>query len=109
MSAQPLDDGVIDIRHAPGQSRFEVLVDGEVAGFTAYRREGHAFAFTHTEVAEEYEGRGLGSRLVRAALETVAAGDGAVLPYCPFVRSYLQRHRDLAHLVPAERRGEFGL
>ena len=109
MSAQPVDDAVVDIRHLPGTSRFEVVVDGAVAGFAAYRREGDAYAFTHTEVAEEYEGRGLGSRLVRAALQTVAAGEGTVLPYCPFVRSYLQRHRDLAYLVPAERHGEFGL
>lgn len=109
MSAQPVDDAVVDIRHVPGASRFEVVVDGAVAGFAAYRREGDAFAFTHTEVSDEYEGRGLASRLVRAALETVAADDGTVLPYCPFVRSYLQRHRDLAHLVPAARRGEFGL
>ena len=109
MSAQPVDDAVVDIRHLPGTSRFEVVVDGAVAGFAAYRREGDAYAFTHTEVAEEYEGRGLGSRLVRAALQTVAAGEGTVLPYCPFVRSYLQRHRDLAYLVPGARHGEFGL
>ena len=108
MSAQPAEDAV-EVRLAPDRDRFEVVVGGEVAGFAAYRREGEAYAFTHTEIREEFEGQGLGSRLVGAALRELAGTGAVVLPYCPFVRSYLARHRDLAGLVPADRAHEFGL
>jgi predicted GNAT family acetyltransferase len=97
---------VVEVRDLPASHRFEVLVDGAVA---RYRLEGDDVAFLHTEVDGAYEGRGLGSRLVREALRQVADRGAGVLPYCPFVRSYLQEHHDLAALVPAGRRAEFDL
>ena len=97
------------VRHVEDRSRFELVVDDEVAGFAAYRREGDAYAFTHTEVDEAYEGKGLGSQLLSDALRQVEATGSAVLPYCAFVRSYLESHPDLVHLVPAEARSRFGL
>jgi predicted GNAT family acetyltransferase len=100
---------VVEVRDLPASHRFEVLVDGAVAGFARYRLEGDDVAFLHTEVDGAYEGRGLGSRLVREALRQVADRGAGVLPYCPFVRSYLQEHHDLAALVPAGRRAEFDL
>ena len=89
--------------------RFELVVDGALAGFARYRREGDDVAFLHTEVDAAYEGQGLGSRLVAEALQQVADRGVGVLPYCPFVRAYLQQHRDLVRLVPADRRAEFDL
>ncbi|HEX7186758.1 MAG TPA: GNAT family N-acetyltransferase [Actinomycetes bacterium] len=99
----------VEVRDAPARHRFEILVDGQVAGFARYQLEGGSVAFVHTEVDDAYEGKGLGSLLVRAALQQVAERGAAVLPYCPFVRAYLQRHRDLTRLVPADRRSEFAL
>ena len=101
--------GDIEVRDVPAKHRFEVLVDGQVAGFARYQVEGGAVAFMHTEVDDAYEGKGLGSRLVREALQQVADRGATVLPYCPFVRSYLQRHHELVDRVPADRRAEFGL
>ena len=110
-----------EVRDNPAKHRFEVLVDGDVAGFAAYRLENgvdgtdgtdgtdRTVAFLHTVVDDAYEGRGLGSRLVREALRQVADRGAAVLPYCPFVRDYLHRHPELADLVPADRHAEFGL
>ena len=97
------------VRDVPARHRFEVVVGGEVAGFARYRLEGDDIAFLHTEVDEAYEGKGLGSRLVREALQQVAGRGIGVLPHCPFVHAYLQRHRELVRLVPAERRAEFDL
>ena len=102
-------DGRATVRDNPQQHRFEVLVDGEVAGFSAYRREGDAFAFTHTEVDDGHEGEGLGSELVRRALEQVREQGASVLPYCPFVASYLKKHPELQDLVPDPERERFGL
>ena len=99
----------IEVRDNTETQRFEVVVDGSVAGFAAYRVEDGAVAFLHTEVDDAYEGQGLGSRLVREALREVAGRGRAVLPYCPFVRAYLRRHRELVDMVPGERRAEFGL
>jgi uncharacterized protein len=93
----------------PEASRFEVLVDGEVAGFTGYRRADGAVAFTHTVIDQAFEGRGLGSVLARGALDTTREAGSPVLPFCPFIRGYIQRHPAYLDLVPDDRRAEFDL
>ena len=93
----------------PEASRFEVLVDGEVAGFAEYRRTKSSVAFTHTVIDPAFEGRGLGSVLARGALDATREAGVPVLPFCPFIRGYLQRHPAYLDLVPADRRAEFAL
>jgi predicted GNAT family acetyltransferase len=83
--------------------RFEAMVDGEVA-LVAYRRTGDRIIFTHTEVPEALEGRGLGSKLAHAALEFARAEKLTVIPLCPFVAGYIRRHREYEELVSAEYR-----
>ena len=102
-------DAPVTVRDDAERHRFELLVDGEVAGFTAYSREGNAFAFTHTEIDDDHEGEGLGSQLVRGVLEQARANGASVLPYCPFVASYLKKHPELQDLVPVAERGRFDL
>lgn len=93
----------------PSANRFEIRVDGELAGFAEYRRAGAVLSFTHTEIDAAFEGRGLGSTLVRGALEAARDRHLAVLPFCPFVRGYLQRHPEYLDLVPADQRARFQL
>ena len=93
----------------PDEHRFEVRVGDKIAGFTAYRTEGSAHVFTHTEIDPAYEGKGLGSVLVRGALDQVRARGRSALPVCPFVRSFVERHPDYLDLVPAGHRARFGL
>jgi len=93
----------------PAAGRFEVLVDGAVAGFAEYRRTRSAVAFTHTVIDPAFEGRGLGSVLARGALDATREAGSPVLPFCPFIRGYIQRHLAYLDLVPAERRAEFQL
>jgi len=100
---------VSEVVENPDAHRFEILVDGEVAGFTDYHDRGNRRAFTHTETEPGYEGRGLASKLVATVLDYARANGLEVLPYCPFVRDYIQQHRDYVELVPADERAKFGL
>jgi uncharacterized protein len=93
----------------PESGRFEILVDGEVAGFAEYTRKGTTVSFTHTVIDSHFEGRGLGSRLARAALDATRAEGGSVLPFCPFIRGYILRHPDYLDLVPPDQRARFQL
>jgi predicted GNAT family acetyltransferase len=97
------------ISDKPTLSRYEIAVDGAVVGFVTYKRSPGQIAFIHTETEPGHKGEGLGSRLVRSVLDTARADGLAVLPFCPFVRGFIQRHREYAELVPAGRRAEFGL
>jgi uncharacterized protein len=93
----------------PAESRFEIRVGGELAGFVLYRRRGDLINLVHTEVGERFQGAGVAGQLARFSLDTARAENLGVLPSCPYIRSWIQRHPDYADLVPADRRAEFGL
>jgi len=93
----------------PERHRFEIVADGQVAGFAAYRLRDGEITFTHTEVDRAYEGRGLASTLVRHALDSARERGLGVLPACPYVRAWLGKHEDYLSLVPQAARGEYGL
>ena len=88
--------------------RFEIAVDGAVVGFE-YRRRPGVISLTHTEIDPARNGEGLGTLLIKAALDAARAEGLAVLPYCPFVRGFIDRHREYLDLVPVERRAKFTL
>ena len=102
-------DADICVVDVPERSRFEVLVDGEIAGFTEYRRRPGLIAFIHTLIDPRFEGQGLGSQLVRTALSEARSDRLSVLPFCPFVRSYIAGHTEYVDLVPEEMRAQFEL
>jgi len=105
--ADPADDiRVVDV---PDRSRFEIRVDGEVAGFSEYRRRPGLIAFVHTQIDPRFEGHGLASQLVRKALSDAREDGLAVLPFCPFVRGYIAGHREYVDLVPENLRATFDL
>ncbi len=101
--------GQIEVADAPERERYELSVEGEVAGFSAYRTRPGRIEFIHTEVDERFQGRGLGERLIRFALEDARERGLAVLPVCPFVRAFIERNREFEALVPAAHRARFGL
>src|SRR6202000_2512872 len=100
------EDAQIVVSDAPEHKRFEVTVDGELAGFLVYRSRKGLLALIHTEVEGSFEGRGLGARpraarLARFALDQARAEGLAVLPFCPFVNEWMKRHPEYVDLVPA--------
>ncbi len=66
-------------------------------------------AFNHTEVDDEFEGRGLGSQLAQAALDAARDEGLDVLPFCPFIKAWIGKHPEYLDLVPADQRERFGL
>jgi predicted GNAT family acetyltransferase len=82
--------------------RFEIRVDGDLAGFTQFVHRAGRYIFVHTEIDPSHEGEGLGSTLVRAALDTVRREGERVVPLCPFVAGWIDKHPDYADLVDRE-------
>jgi predicted GNAT family acetyltransferase len=101
-----VDVRVVDV---PDHSRFEIRVDEETAGFTAYQRRPGVIAFVHTEIDPRFEGKGLASDLIQAALTEARSEGASVLPVCPFVRGYIARHSEYLDLVPDAMRARFQL
>jgi len=92
----------ISVRDNPAGNRFEAFVDGSLAGFAAYAVADGVITFTHTEVDDAFEGQGVGSALVRSALDRVReTGRLRVQPLCPFVRAWLEHHPDYQDLTRA--------
>ncbi|MEV4073569.1 GNAT family N-acetyltransferase [Nonomuraea fuscirosea] len=83
------------------ENRFEILLDGKVAGFADYRLLPTKVVFTHTEVLPAYEGQGLAGKLVGQALQTSADTGLRVVPLCPYVAQYIERHPEFKDLVDA--------
>ena len=99
----------IRVADAPDRSRFEISVDGEVAGFSEYRRRPGLIAFIHTLIDPRFEGHGLATQLVREALAEARSEGLSVLPFCPFVRSHIAGHAEYLDLVPKNLRAKFDL
>ena len=97
------------VADVPEASRYEIHVDGELAGFAEYRLEEGLIAFTHTEVDDAFEGQGLAGELVTFALGDARARGLAVHPFCPYVRSFIAKHPEHLDLVPEADRARFDL
>lgn len=91
-----LDAAVTDVA---GRARYEIRVDGELAGFLDYAPHRERLDFVHTEVNPAFGGRGVGTRLVRAALDDLRRRGGRVRPMCSFVGAFLDRNPEYADMV----------
>ncbi|SNS40060.1 hypothetical protein SAMN05443665_1003245 [Actinomadura meyerae] len=88
-----------EVTDNPGQSRYEITVDGELAGFVEYERGEGSVVFIHTEVDPAFEGKGIGGALARGALDDVRAKGQSVVPLCPFIKKWIGKHPDYQDLV----------
>jgi len=91
------------IRDDPARRRYELAVGGEVA-FIDYRRDGAVVTMTHAQVPPALRGGGVGKALVAAALALVRERHERVVPLCPFIAHYMQRHPE-THDLLAQRHG----
>lgn len=89
----------VDVVDNSDRKRFEGFVDGELVGIIDYIPLPGKVIATHTEVFEEYEGRGIGSRLVSGMIGILREDGRVMQPLCSYVSAYLQRHPDDADVV----------
>ncbi len=82
----------IEVTRVDDAGRYELIVDGTLAGVAEYRERGDQTVFTHTEVQDEYQGRGLASTLVSEAVHDAVARDRVIVPACPYTAAWLAKH-----------------
>jgi uncharacterized protein len=99
----------IAIADVPDQARYVVDVDGRPAGYLTYRLGDGQIALLHAEVEPAMRDRGIASRLIEFALHDARVRGLSVLPYCPFVRYYIEQHDEYLALVPLDAQARFGL
>jgi predicted GNAT family acetyltransferase len=80
-----------EVKDNPTKSQFEMIVEGHTA-LAAYRLKPGVLTFTHTEVPKELGGRGIGSQLAKGALDQVRERGLEVVPLCPFIKAYIEKH-----------------
>jgi uncharacterized protein len=91
---------VSDVIQNQELARFELILDGELAGYSAYELSERAMTFTHTEILRQEREHGLGGRLVRDALDQVREHtDYRVVAQCPFVATWISEHPDYQDLL----------
>ncbi|WP_293784084.1 GNAT family N-acetyltransferase [uncultured Aeromicrobium sp.] len=88
-----------EVIHNADENRYEMRVDGELAGFVVAEPRDGVLVLSHTEVREEFEGQGLASQLVTAALEDIRSRGQQITPTCPYVKRFLTKHTEYADLV----------
>jgi len=93
---------MVEVRDNPAENRFEVF-DGEtMAGFARYVRRPGRIIVVHTEIDPAFEGKGMGSQLAAAALDAARAAGEHVVPLCPFINDFIDRHPEYIDLVDTE-------
>ena len=97
------------VEDVPEKGRFEVRLGDRVVGLASYHIDGSTMTLPHTEVDPSMGGRGIGTALVAGVLDAARERGLHVLPYCSFVRHYIQQHPETVDLVASEDRPHFGL
>jgi predicted GNAT family acetyltransferase len=95
-------DEALEVTDEPDAGRFVVRIDGEVGGAAYYKHRGDRVIFTHTEVDDAFQGRGVGSALAHGALDAVRSRGERAVPLCPFIARYISGHPGYADLVDRE-------
>jgi uncharacterized protein len=90
-------------------SRYEMHVNGELAGFVEYRLRGEVISLVHTEIESPFQGAHLATHLARFSLDDARKRGLEVLPSCPYITSWIKKHPDYTDLVPEDDRAGFGL
>jgi len=92
----------ITLNHNMERQRYELLVDGKVAGFAEYTPRGDVVCLTHTEIDAGHEGMGFGSQLATLTLDRLREDGRRVVPRCAFIAGYIERHPEYRELLATD-------
>ena len=93
----------LEVKNNEELSQFEAKLGGGEKALVGYRtEEDGALNLLHTEVPPEFEGKGVGTRLVRETLEQIKAAGKKIIPSCPFIAAFIKRHSEYSGLVAAD-------
>lgn len=87
------------VEHNRERSRYELLIDGRLAGIADYVAHDGVLVFPHTEVSAALRGHGLGAVLVQAALDDVRGSGRRVVPACWYVAQFIDEHPEYRELL----------
>lgn len=90
-----------EVHNNADRSRYEVFLDGRLAGIADYEVRGDVVVFPHTAIAPELQGQGLGTVLVQGALDDVRSSGRRVVPLCWYVAQFVDEHPEYGDLVAA--------
>jgi predicted GNAT family acetyltransferase len=79
-------------------NRFELRIE-ESTAFIEFKLSGKTLFLIHTEVPSELEGKGVGGAIVQKTLQYAKENDYKIVPICPFVQSYLERHKEWKEII----------
>ncbi|KQP01534.1 GNAT family N-acetyltransferase [Leifsonia sp. Leaf264] len=89
----------IDIRRNDEGSRYELSIDGEIAGYAEFRSVPGQIIVTHTQTLRDYKGQGVATRLTEWLLADARARGERIVPKCPFLVEYLETHHDFDDII----------
>ena len=81
------------------KQRYEIFVDGTLAGITQAVEDGEIVTMPHTKVFDEFEGQGLASALVTGALDDIRSRGLKIVAECPYVANFVVKHPEYADLL----------
>jgi len=89
----------IQVTDNSDRARYEISLDGKLAGFVTYRLDGETITLVHTEIDDAFEGHGLGHKLAEGALDDIRARGLHLVPKCPFIAKFVREHDEYGDLV----------
>jgi hypothetical protein len=101
--SQQNDTGVV-VTDVAEKSRFEITVDGALAGFADYKALPGRVVILHSEIDDAYQGRGLAGTLTKTALDSIRERGLLVTPRCPYTAAYIRKHPEYVDLVDEKHR-----
>ncbi|MEG0851442.1 MAG: GNAT family N-acetyltransferase [Flavobacterium sp.] len=79
---------------------FEAVEDGKEAGKMTYTWAGDSkFIIDHTEVNPDFNGKGVGKKLVMAAVEYARTNKLKIIPLCPFAKSVFDKVEEIRDVL----------
>lgn len=89
----------LKVENNEAERRFEIVLEDGTAFIKYVKRGGEVYNLYHTEVPEQFAGKGVGGVLAKGTLEYIKAEGKKIIPTCPFVLAYLKRHPEYQELV----------